>query len=422
LYINGVLNAQSTPGASPVDSGCPFYIGGFYSPAADTCGYVGQFFAGLIDEVSYFNRALSAAEIQAIYNAGSAGKCAAGVAPSITAQPASQAVLAGSTAIFTVAAAGTPPLGYQWRKGGITVAGSTNLMLQLPNTTTNDSGAYDVVIRNTFGAVTSQVATLTVRLPSAPMLLNVNFAAYSQVKVGFAGTGHTASDFWNNYTAPWQSFAGLSNLATAAGTPTTTGLTVQNGAGHWAFAHPDLMYNCFCYSQDHGDITLTVTNLPSGGYDFYLYGHEGADTGNTVFQLLVGGADYGNRSTATNSNWALTNWVEGAQYVVFRNVAVTNGGAPVTIKAHPGLQGDAQLNGMQIALANRAPVGSPPGGKMNVQFAGKDASRTYVIQASTNLFDWVTVGSVIADAEGNVNFTDPDSDKHPARFYRVVAQ
>ena len=32
-------------------------------------------FAGRIDEPAVYNRALSAAEIQAIYNAGSAGKC-----------------------------------------------------------------------------------------------------------------------------------------------------------------------------------------------------------------------------------------------------------------------------------------------------------------------------------------------------------
>ena len=78
LYINGVLKAQSTPGASPVDSGCPFYIGGFYAPSDDACGYVGQFFNGLVDEVSLFNRALSAGEVQALYSAGAAGKCPVG--------------------------------------------------------------------------------------------------------------------------------------------------------------------------------------------------------------------------------------------------------------------------------------------------------------------------------------------------------
>jgi len=71
LYINGVLNAQTVPGASPVDLGYPFYIGGYLLPD----NYAGQFFNGLIDEVSYYNRALSGGEVQAIYLADGAGKC-----------------------------------------------------------------------------------------------------------------------------------------------------------------------------------------------------------------------------------------------------------------------------------------------------------------------------------------------------------
>src|SRR5690348_10899821 len=65
-------------------------------------------------------------------------------------------------------------------------------------------------------------------------LINVDFAAYQTVKTGFAGTGLTPQDFWNNYTAPFQSFAALTNLKTSDGTQTATGLTVQNGAGHTA--------------------------------------------------------------------------------------------------------------------------------------------------------------------------------------------
>ena len=70
LYINGALNAQSTPGLSAIgDSHCSFSIGG-----AGSCS-PGQYFPGLIDEMSVYDRALFAGEIQAIYNAGSAGKC-----------------------------------------------------------------------------------------------------------------------------------------------------------------------------------------------------------------------------------------------------------------------------------------------------------------------------------------------------------
>src|SRR5205823_7955964 len=43
---------------------------------------------------------------------------AAAVAPTITTQPANQTVTTGQTATFTVVAAGTAPLTYQWQKNG----------------------------------------------------------------------------------------------------------------------------------------------------------------------------------------------------------------------------------------------------------------------------------------------------------------
>ena len=123
-------------------------------------------------------------------------------------------------------------MSYQWRFNGTNIAGATGTSLTLSNVQPAQAGSYSVRVTNAFGAVTSQVATLTVLVPAPQTLLNVNFAAYSQVKVGFAGTGQTATDFWNNCTAPFQSLVWLSNLAMADGTPTTVGLTVQNGAGH----------------------------------------------------------------------------------------------------------------------------------------------------------------------------------------------
>ena len=74
LYINGALDQQAPLEAVAWDSGCAFHIGGVYDPEGD-CAYEGQFFNGLIDEVTYYNQALSAADVQALYNAGSAGKC-----------------------------------------------------------------------------------------------------------------------------------------------------------------------------------------------------------------------------------------------------------------------------------------------------------------------------------------------------------
>lgn len=76
LYLNGVLSAQGISAAPPWDSSCDFFVGGIYSTSGGTgCQYQGQFFQGLIDEVSYYRRTLSASEIQGIYQAGSSGKC-----------------------------------------------------------------------------------------------------------------------------------------------------------------------------------------------------------------------------------------------------------------------------------------------------------------------------------------------------------
>src|SRR6266566_4938723 len=96
---------------------------------------------------------------------------AAATPPSITTQPANQTVMAGQTARFTVVAAGTAPLGYQWQKNGASIAGATAASYTTPATTTADSGAtFRVVVTNTAGTVTSSSATLTVNPAPAPAI------------------------------------------------------------------------------------------------------------------------------------------------------------------------------------------------------------------------------------------------------------
>jgi Putative Ig domain/Abnormal spindle-like microcephaly-assoc'd, ASPM-SPD-2-Hydin/Immunoglobulin domain len=88
---------------------------------------------------------------------------AATVAPTITTQPANQAVTTGQTATFTVVAAGAAPLGYQWQKNGVNVSGATTASYTTPATTTADNGrTFRVVVSNAAGTVTSAAATLTV--------------------------------------------------------------------------------------------------------------------------------------------------------------------------------------------------------------------------------------------------------------------
>ncbi|MCX6924845.1 MAG: immunoglobulin domain-containing protein, partial [Verrucomicrobia bacterium] len=89
--------------------------------------------------------------------------------PFLTSQPVSQTVSPGQTAAFSVAAAGTA-LGYQWRKGGVPMAGTTGTTLGITNAQRLDAGLFDVVVSNIFGSVTSTAAMLTVNLAATDSL------------------------------------------------------------------------------------------------------------------------------------------------------------------------------------------------------------------------------------------------------------
>jgi len=83
--------------------------------------------------------------------------------PSITTQPASQAVSAGQTATFNVAATGSAPLTYQWQENGTNINGATSATYTTPATALSDSGSqFRVVVSNSVGNATSNAATLMV--------------------------------------------------------------------------------------------------------------------------------------------------------------------------------------------------------------------------------------------------------------------
>lgn len=97
---------------------------------------------------------------------GLAALTVAPAAPVITTQPVAQTVAAGDTVTLTVAAKGTTPFTYQWRRG-TTVVG-TGQTLVIPSATVLDSGSYSVVVGNGVGspATSNSVAVLVIAPPS----------------------------------------------------------------------------------------------------------------------------------------------------------------------------------------------------------------------------------------------------------------
>jgi Ig-like domain-containing protein len=104
-----------------------------------------------------------------------------------------EAIDPGETAKFTVRATGTAPLRYQWRKNGVNITGATSASYTTPPTTAADNGSlFSVVVSNSGGSVTSNNATLTVRIPptitTQPANKTVNVGQTAKFRVTATGT------------------------------------------------------------------------------------------------------------------------------------------------------------------------------------------------------------------------------------------
>jgi hypothetical protein len=90
-------------------------------------------------------------------------------APTISTQPINVTVNVGQPATFSVVAAGTSPLSYQWQANGGNISGANSASYTIPATATTDNGTtFDVVVSNLAGTVTSNSATLTVSSGGPP--------------------------------------------------------------------------------------------------------------------------------------------------------------------------------------------------------------------------------------------------------------
>jgi hypothetical protein len=89
------------------------------------------------------------------------------VLPSISVQPTNRTVDVGGETYFSVTAAGSTPLSYQWNFNGVAIPGAsnpdaTNNLLAFINVQANQAGTYTVLVTNAFGSVMSSNAVLTV--------------------------------------------------------------------------------------------------------------------------------------------------------------------------------------------------------------------------------------------------------------------
>lgn len=203
FFVDGVLRSSVFMAFEFPNTGAPLSFG--WSEGANHLN-------GKEDEISIYNMALSAIQIQSIYLAGSLGKCPLPSAPSVMVQPLSQSAASFTNVTLNVQVSGTAPLAYQWLFNGSPLADATGSSLVLSNVTLASAGNYSVTVTNDLGSVTSSNAVLNV-IPPPTFIQAISIAATSAVVVvpiNIAATGsENALGFSLNFDPTLLSYTGL---------------------------------------------------------------------------------------------------------------------------------------------------------------------------------------------------------------------
>jgi hypothetical protein len=150
------------------------------------------------------------------------------VPPSITLQPADTTVTEGDNVTLTVAAEGTSPISYQWRKNEIDIVGAVSAAYTINNAEVEDSGSYDCVVSNMCGSITSEVAVLRIVPPLHPLgLSNRNLGGgdwFYDPNTGAGQRGISDSEGLNNIGALVRMWGAFSYIDAGA-------FTIDDGSG-----------------------------------------------------------------------------------------------------------------------------------------------------------------------------------------------
>jgi len=257
---------------------------------------------------------------------------AAAVAPTITAQPTNQTVTAPQTATFSVAATGTAPLIYQWKKNGANISGATASSYTTPATTTADSGStFQVVVSNSAGSAPSATVTLTVNAAAvAPTITtqptNQAVTAPQTATFSVAATGTAPLTYQWKKNGANISGATASSYTTAATTTADSGSTFQvvvsNSAGSAPSSTVTLTVNAAAVAPT---ITTQPTNQAVTAPQTATFSVAATGTAPLSYQWSKNGANISGATASSYTTPATTTADDGStfQVVVSNSVGST---------------------------------------------------------------------------------------------------
>jgi hypothetical protein len=239
--------------------------------------------------------------------------------------------------MFTVAASGTAPFGYQWKFNQGDLPGQTNRTLVFPSVQLTNAGDYTVVVTNVAGA-TSQVATLTVdptftKIATSPIVTDAGWSV-----------GGTWGDYNNDGSLDLLVFNGVLNgsryapflyrnngdgtFAKVTAGPVVT-LAAESWSACWGDYDNDGNLDLFVATTGqnllyHNNGNSTFTRITAGriGTDFdYSFGAAWGDYDNDGFlDLFVGTFDF----SASSHSFLYRNNGDGTFSSITNNILYTD--------------------------------------------------------------------------------------------------
>lgn len=204
-------------------------------------------------------------------------------APSITTQPSSETVAVGGTATFTVVATGSPPLSYQWSKGGVPITGAVFATYTTPVVASTDDGAmYSVLVSNSAGVVTSGSARVTVT-PRSPTMTPPSIATQPSSQTAAVGSTVTFAVVATGSTP-------LSYQWSKGGVPIAGAVSATYTTSVLAMADDGAMYSVFV-SNSAGNVTsdaarVTVT-APRATLDLLTHNYGNSRLGQNTSETVL---------------------------------------------------------------------------------------------------------------------------------------
>jgi hypothetical protein len=412
LYLNGAIIAQQNLGAFNPQTSYDLYFG---LRPSNTPRPVYLF--GSLDEVSLYNRALSASEIQMIYLSGATGKCPLG--PAIALQPANRTATNGGSVTFTVTATGGQPLAYQWTFNTTNLVGATNSTLTLLNVQLSQAGNYAVFVGNAAGSVLSSNAVLTVlSMPKIngqpqPQLVYPGCSAFFSVSA--SGTPPLFYRWLKNST----------NLVGQTNAVLSLPNVQQSDFGSYSVvvsnAYGTTMSMSVPLAQDHPPITgpNTITRFGVGGtrvMTSQLLSHDSDADGDPLSIVSVGLSSAAGGTVSLSNNWIYYAPPPGYTNSDTFIYTVTDG--------HCGGNSLGVVN-VQV-LTDNTPTGNLfvknlGNGSFLLSFVGYPGGN-YRLQYTDDLGaqTWQDLVPFTADSFGSFDYTDQPPANVPVRCYRCV--